>query len=69
MLVHLQIKGRELLFPFESDKRIHRTIIELKHLTSWKVCMTIEWYCEQLYITHDFSFPDEPWRWSQVYSD
>ena len=35
--LQMQIKSRELLFPFEYDRKIYRTIIELKHLTSWKV--------------------------------
>ena len=37
----LQIKYRELLFPFQCGKIVHRTIIELKHLTSWTVCISV----------------------------
>ena len=49
----MQIKSGELLFPFECGKTIHRPIIELKHLTSWKVCV---WQFFLILLTYIFLF-------------
>ena len=45
----MQVKSRELHFPFECGKTVHRPIVELKHLTSWRVCVYVHvsyWFWE-----------------------
>ena len=47
----MQVKTREFHFQFECGKLVNRSIVELKHLTSWRVCVHVSYWFWEFAVT------------------